>query len=129
MATDIPMVDVAPVDADEELECPSVVERWTAQELFAFKPIQKILWNEKNRTTFWNAEIDGSAFLNDGDVRDYWLRDIQLPAGPSGNLARLAQRIKDFATEAKRIAEEAERDELIKSENSRAVCDPKAIAN
>jgi len=168
MATDVELTGVAPITGDSELPPPSIVEQWTPEQLFGFAPIPKILWNEKNRTTFWNAEISGRAFLRDGDVRVFWLHQCGLPIGISGDLADLAQRIKNtgkeksrgnafhsasdepantftvqsppsiwivpreakrIAEEAEWIAEEAERDEIIKSENSRAACDPKSIAN
>ena len=104
--------------------------------LFDFIKEQGILENDELQTTFRNAWVNGKTFLERGNNEDFWWCRCKLPLGPSDELARLAQRIKDYATDAKRIAEEAdriaeeaERDELIKSENSRAVCDPKAIAN
>ena len=102
MATDIPMVDAAPVAALGELPTSSVVEKWTAEELFSFRGIQNILQNDKNRKTFRNAEIAGEASLSDGDVRHYWSRECQLPLAPSGELARLAQIIKDTGKEESR---------------------------
>jgi hypothetical protein len=126
MATDIPMVDAAPLnadlDADGKLDPPSVVEQWTAETLFNSQPMQKMLWSQKSRETFKDAEIDGKTFLERGHIEGFWRRDCGLPLGPSVELARLAQRIKGSASQAKR-------DERIKSENSGAVCDPKAIAN
>jgi hypothetical protein len=62
--------------------------------LFDFAPIQKILWNEKNRATFQNAEISGSVFLERGDIYDFWFHRCGLPIGPSAGLAGLAQKIK-----------------------------------
>ena len=144
MDADIPMDDAALVDAhgeppptdSEQLPTAAVVKKWTPEQLFGFAPIRKILWNEKNRTTFWNAEINGDTFLDEGDRPDFWRVACGLAAGPSSQLSRLVSSIRGLAEEtvriaeeAERIAEEAERDERIKSENSRAVCDPKAIAN
>jgi hypothetical protein len=80
------------------------------------------LEHDEDRATFKKARISGSTFLERGHIEDFWRRDCGLPLGPSDELARLAQRIKGSASQAKR-------DERIKSENSGAVCDPKAIAN
>jgi hypothetical protein len=102
MATDSPMEDAPPVTTDGELQPPSVVEQWTPKDLFDFAPIQKILWNDKNRATFQNAEISGRAFLRDGDVRDFWLHQCGLPIGLSGDLAELAQTLKNMGKEKSR---------------------------
>jgi hypothetical protein len=180
MATDIEITGVAPITGDGELPPPSVVEQWGRKALFDCTPIQKILEDEKDRTTFWNAGISGRAFLRDGDVRYFWLHQCGLPIGLSGDLAELAQTIKDIGKEKSRgnaihlgsdepantftvqsplaprdgklrhpsVVERSTEEEFqgigssarlweipsvtdedIKSENSRAVCDPKASAN
>jgi len=67
-----------------------------------FGATQEILQNGENRTTFRDALIDGSAFLMDGDVRHCWLRECRLPLGPSGNLLRLVQSIKNMGKEESR---------------------------
>jgi len=57
---------------------------------------------------------------------------VQSPASISivpREAKRIAEEAEWIAEEAEWIAEEAERDEFIKSENSRAVSDPKSIAN
>jgi len=102
MATDIPVGNDAPITAGRELQPPSVVEQWTPKDLFDYKLIQKILWNDKNRATFQKAEISGNEFLNDGDVRDSWLHLCSLPLGPSGEIARLAQTIKNMGKKESR---------------------------
>jgi len=102
MATDIPMEDAPPVTTVGTLEPPSVVEQWTPNDLFDYTPIKKILWNEKNRATFWNAEISGNAFLLRGDDVHFWMDVCQLPAGPSVELADLAQTIKNMGKDESR---------------------------
>jgi hypothetical protein len=83
------------------LQPPSVVERWTEAELLSFIESRNIL-NDKNRATFSNADISGRGFLRDGDVRDFWLHQCCLPIGPSGELAELAQTIKNMGNEKSR---------------------------
>ena len=136
MATDSPMEDAPPVTTDGRLQPPSAVEQWGQKALFDYSPIQNILEDDEDRETFNKAKISGKAFLERGHIEDFWRRDCGLPIGVSIELARLAQRTKDPAIEAKRIAKEevriakeAQRDKLLKGENSRAVCDPKAITN
>jgi len=67
MATDIPMVPAAPVDAhgeqpptdSEQLPTAAVVKEWTKAELVSFKQLRDILENDEIRKTFKKAPIDG----------------------------------------------------------------------
>jgi hypothetical protein len=91
-----------PVTTDGGLQPPSVIEGWTAEKLFKLEGIQDILQNDKNRATFWNAEISGKTFLRRGDDLYFWTGACHLPAGPSDKLAGLVQRIKDMGKEESR---------------------------
>jgi len=102
MATDVEMTGVTQITGDREFPPPSVVEQWTPEQLFGFAPIPKILLDEKNRARFQNAEISGSSFLRDGDVRDFWLHQFGLPFGLGCDLAELAQTIKNMGMEKSR---------------------------
>jgi len=62
MATDVPLVAAAAAAADGERQPPSVVQRWTVEELFSFSPIRNILWSERSRTSSRNAVIDSDTF-------------------------------------------------------------------
>jgi hypothetical protein len=92
----------APPATDGELQPPSVVELWTAQKLFERKAIQDILRDDTDRTTFRNARISGKAFLMRGDDLHFWTDVCHLPAGPSVELAGLAQTIKNMGKEESR---------------------------
>ena len=96
MATDVQMTGVPPTTEDGELPHPSVVKQWTADQLFGFAPIQEILCREENQATFKEAQISGNAFLLRGDDLRFWMDNCQLPAGPSTDLADLAQKIKNI---------------------------------
>ena len=107
MDADIPMDDAALVDAHEEppptdseqLPTADVVKKWTRKDLLDFTLIKDILEDPEDVTIFTHAKISGRAFLRDGDVRHYWSQECQLPLGPSGDLAELAQRIKNMGKE------------------------------
>jgi uncharacterized protein (DUF3820 family) len=86
---------------DGELRPPSVVERWTEEDLLSFIESRNIL-NDKNRATFQNAEISGSIFLERGNIEDFWFRRCGLPIGPSAELARFAQTIKTMGKQKSR---------------------------
>jgi hypothetical protein len=102
MATDVEMTGVAQITGGGELPRPSVVEQWGRKALFDYTQIQNILEDKKDRATFWKAGISGRAFLRDGDVRDFWLHQCGLPIGLSGDLAKLAQTIKNMGKEKSR---------------------------
>jgi len=99
MPTDIPMVDVAPGAAAGETPSSSVVEQWRAGEVSGSNEMQNILWNDMNRMTFRNTEINGKIFPSDGLFRHYWLQEHPLPFEASCELARLEQSIKDTGEE------------------------------
>lgn len=64
--------------------------------MFDFIQSRNILRSKECRTIFRNAEIDGSIFLERGNIGDYWLHQCSLPAAASGHLARLSQMIKEM---------------------------------
>jgi hypothetical protein len=100
MATDDPVVDTVRIAVHrEKLPTVSDVEEWTEEELFSFIQSKNILRNDKNRTTFQNAEISGAEFLMGGAVRQYWTQECHLPLGPSTALAELAQQMKGASAE------------------------------
>jgi hypothetical protein len=94
MATEISMVDVVPVTADGELPTASVVEGWTEEQLFNLIQSRNILRNDKTRTTFQEADVNGKLFLEYGHMEDYWFCRCHLPAGTSTKLALFAKEIK-----------------------------------
>jgi len=75
MATDIPMVPAAPVEAhgeqlptdSEQLPTAAVVKEWTQAELLSFKQLRDILENDEIRKAFTKALIDGQVFVLCGD--------------------------------------------------------------
>jgi len=56
----------------------------------------------EDRATFSKAGISGWAFLRHGDDRGFWLHQCGLPIVPSGDLAELAQTIKNMGKEKSR---------------------------
>jgi hypothetical protein len=104
MATDSPMEDAPPVTTDGagELQPPSVVERWTEERLFRFILERNVLRRPEYQKTFRNADLSGKAFLMRGGDLHLWMDVCHLPAGPSVELADLAQTIKNMGKDKSR---------------------------
>jgi hypothetical protein len=94
MTRDLEMTDAAPVAWDGELCSPSVMQKWTPQELCDYHPVKDILRDEGVRTAFRNAEIDGNAFLLAVDDPCHWKNWLKLPLGPTIELEHLTEMIK-----------------------------------
>jgi len=92
MAADDPMEGVPGAALGEQLATVTDVKEWADEGSFNFIQSQNILPSGQDRTAFRNTEVNGTLFLERGNIKDYRSHACRQPLRPSDELAGSAQR-------------------------------------